>query len=235
MVNKDLIRRELLAHFRNAVTQDILDDYDDYEIDDQGIVNVHTDIQAIIPSVTGKLPVKFGEVQGDFLISKMQLTSLKGCPTWVYANFDCSENSLTSLMHAPTKCEDFICSRNKLTNLSHAPTVAKLFDCSYNLLTDLTTCPGAQEVFAAYNPFEHFRNTPGNIERVTITYKPNLPLLGLLSVHHVEIFDPDNGEYMEPLSKILNAHVGKGVINKAAMLKCAGELIRTGYKGNARW
>lgn len=235
MVNKDQIAYEMHEHFKNAVTGDPLDDYNDYTIDDQGLVHVHTDIQTQYPSKTGKLPVQFGEVAGDFLISRMNLTSLQGCPTWVYGNFDCSDNALTSLMHAPSKCEDLNCSRNKLTSLSHAPKVANEIDCSYNLLTDLTTCPGAPVVFAAYNPFEHFRNTSGDIKLITITYAPDLPLLGLLSVHHVEIFDPDTGEYMEPLSKMLNAHVGKGVSNKAAMLKCAAELIRAGYKGNAKW
>lgn len=235
MVNKHEIERQLHAHFWNANTSEPLDAYDDYEIDDQGLVHVHIDIIGHMPSVTGKLPVQFSEVDGDFLIHKMNLTSLVGAPIKVVGAFDCSENLLTSLLHAPTKCEDLNCSRNKLTNLTHAPMVANSIDCSYNLLTDLTTCPGAQDVFAAYNPFEHFRNTPTDIERVTITYAPNLPLLGLLSVHHVEVFDPDTGEYKEDLSKILNAHVGKGVLNKAAMLKCAGELIKAGYKGNARW
>lgn len=234
MVNQDQIHQDLHWYFEDANTEMPLQE-DQYQIDDQGVVHVHADVLRIRRSVDGALPVQFGRVNGDFLVHDMSLTSLVGAPHIVLGAFNCSQNLLTSLMHAPRTCENMDCSHNKLTNLSHAPIVSNSLDCSYNLLTDLTTCPGAQDVFAAYNPFEHFRNTPGDIERVTITYKPNLPLLGLLSVHHVEIFDPDNGEYMEPLSKILNAHIGKGVTNKVAMLKCAGELIKAGYKGNARW
>jgi hypothetical protein len=235
MVNKDLIARELYEHFWNANTNMPLDRYDDYEIDDQGLVHVHVDIQSVAPSISGRLPVQFSEVDGDFLIINMNLTSLVGAPTHVEGIFDCSHNLLMSLEHAPKTCGYFNCQGNKLTHLAHAPQGANSIDCSKNLLTDLSTCPGSQDVFAAYNPFETFKDTPTDVERVTITYAPNLPLLGLLTMHHVEIFDPDNGEYKEDLSKILNAHVGKGVSNKASMLKCAGELIKSGYKGNARW
>lgn len=235
MVNKALIRRELLAHFRNGVTQDMLDDHDDYQIDDQGIVHVHTDIQAIIPSVTGKLPVQFGEVQGDFLISSMHLHTLAGAPTRVEGLFNCSKNRLTSLQHAPTSCKYLDCSHNELTNFLHVPQVSHTITCNNNLLTTLKDCPAALDVFAAYNPFESMKHTPGHIELLTITWRPTLPLLGVLAVHHVEIFDPDTGEYLDDLSSILNGHMGNGVIHKAAMLKCAAELIRAGYKENARW
>jgi hypothetical protein len=234
MVNTDKIHQDLHRYFEDANTEMPLNE-DQYQIDDQGVVHVQADVLRIRGSVNGALPVQFGRVDGDFLVHDMSLTSLVGAPHIVLGAFNCSQNFLTSLMHAPRTCEYMDCSHNKLTNLSHAPIVSNSLDCSYNLITDLATCPPAQDVFASYNPFENFRNTSTNIERVTITYKPNLPLLGLLSVHHVEIFDPDTGEYKEDLSKILNAHAGKGVSNKAHMLKCATELIKAGYKENARW
>jgi hypothetical protein len=235
MVNKEEIAQELHAHFQNANTNQPLDDYDDYEIDQNGLVHVHTDIQSVAPSISGQLPVQFSVVDGDFLIRKMKLTSLVGAPTHVEGIFDCSHNLLTSLEHAPKTCADLLCQENQLTSLSHAPMAANSIDCSQNLLTDLSTCPRTRDVFAAYNPFENFRNTPTHIEKVTITYAPNLPLLGLLVAHHVDVFEPNTGEYMKPLTTILNDHVGKGVSNKAHMLKCAIELIKAGYKGNARW
>ncbi len=235
MVNTDKIQLDLLWYFQDANTELPLHE-SQYEIDPDGVVHViRTDIQRNRVSLTGLLPVQFGEVEGDFLISNMNLTSLKGCPRHVDGNFDCSENSLTSLQHAPSTCEDLDCSRNKLTTLHHAPVVANSISCSHNLLTDLSTAPGAQDMFAAYNPFKTFRNMNKDIDRITITYDTNLPLLGLLSVRHVEIFDPDTGEYMDKLSKILNAHAGKGVDNKAQMLMCAAELVKAGYKGNAKW
>lgn len=235
MVNTDKIHQDLHRYFWDANTEQPLTELN-YQIDSQGSVHVRdADIQGYRVHASRKLPVQFGVVDGDFVIENLELTTLMGAPTKVGGRFSCSKNALMSLMYAPTSCVDLDCSHNQLVTLKHAPRVINSISCDNNQLRDLTACPPAQEVFAAYNPFEHFRNTPGDIERVTLTYKPNLPLLGLLSVHHVEIFDPDNGEYMEPLSKILNAHVGKGVTNKVAMLKCAGELIKAGYKGNARW
>jgi len=235
MVNKHLIERDLHWYFQDANTE--LPLYEDqYEIDDQGLVHViGTDIQRNRVSLTGLLPVQFGEVDGDFLVDEMNLKSLKGAPIRVWGRFSCNRNQLTHLAHAPAACEDFSCSHNKLVNLTHAPQVANTITCDHNMLTDLAECPPAKEVFAAYNPFVHFKHTPDHIEQLTITYEVNLPLLGLLSVHHVEIFDPDTGEYMEPLSQILNNHTGKGAHNKAQMLKCAAELIKAGYKDNARW
>lgn len=235
MVNKDKIQRDLHWYFWDANTEQPLHE-DQYEIDDEGLVHViATDIQRNRVSLTGLLPVQFGEVDGDFLVDEMNLISLKGAPTWVYGRFNCDRNQLTHLEHAPKKCEDFSCSHNKLVSLTHAPEVGNTITCDHNMLTDLTECPAAKEVFAAYNPFVKLTHTPGHIHQLTITYEPNLPLLGLLSVHHVEIFDPDTGEYMDKLSKILNAHTGKGAHNKAQMLTCAAELIKAGYKGNARW
>ena len=75
--------------------------------------------------VDGKLPFKFGRVDGDFICMKCtSLTSLKGAPQEVGRNFICSEcTSLTSLEGAPQKVGgDFYCSNcTSLTSLKGAP------------------------------------------------------------------------------------------------------------------
>jgi len=45
-----------------------------------------------------RLPVKFGEVGGDFSCSDNQLTSLEGAPSQVGGDFYCIKNKLTSLV-----------------------------------------------------------------------------------------------------------------------------------------
>jgi hypothetical protein len=89
-----------------------------------------------------EMPVKFGKVSGDFNCSVNKLTSLEHCPV-VTGNFNCSDNLLTSLEHAPiTVTGYFDCSINKLTSLIHGPiTVTRDFSCSNNLLTSLEGCP----------------------------------------------------------------------------------------------
>ena len=75
--------------------------------------------------VDGKLPFKFGRVDGYFDCSDCSsLTSLEGSPQEVGVNFYCSEcPSLTSLEGAPqTVGLDFRCSKcTSLTSLKGAP------------------------------------------------------------------------------------------------------------------
>lgn len=107
---------------------------------------------------------KIDEINGDFICSHNNLTSLKNCPKIIKGEFDCSHNKLTSLEHCPTmyiysyfNCSvnnltslkycpkeikgDFICSHNKLTSLKYCPTVKQgEFDCAFNKLTSLKYC-----------------------------------------------------------------------------------------------
>ena len=86
-----------------------------------------------------KLPLKFGEVSGDFDCSNNQLTSLEGAPSRVGGDFNCYSNDLTSLEGSPNRVGgNFSCSQNKLTNLEGAPEVVeKNFSCHSNKLTSL--------------------------------------------------------------------------------------------------
>ena len=75
--------------------------------------------------INGKLPFKFGRVDGDFDCYKCtSLTSLEGAPQEVVGNFYCSDcSSLTSLKGSPQKVGgDFNCSNcSSLTSLEGAP------------------------------------------------------------------------------------------------------------------
>jgi hypothetical protein len=116
-----------------------------YTIKD-GLVNVDGDVDLYDKKLT-KLPLKFGEVSGDFYCSYNQLTSLEGAPTRVGGNFTCSFNKLTSLEGAPTRVVgDFDCYENRLTSLEGAPSrVGGYFSCSLNQLTSLEGAPEVVE------------------------------------------------------------------------------------------
>ena len=87
--------------------------------------------------------VKFGVVEGDFNCDNNSLTSLEGAPQVVKGDFNCSYNKLTSLEGAPQEVEgDFYCFNNSLTSLKGAPQVVKeYFYCDDNKLTSLEGAP----------------------------------------------------------------------------------------------
>ena len=56
----------------------------------------------------GKIPVKFGSVNGSFDCSDSGLTTLENCPNIVNGVFNCSRNLLTSLDYFPNYVSDKI-------------------------------------------------------------------------------------------------------------------------------
>lgn len=88
----------------------------------------------------GHLTVKFGEVEGDFILEAFEaegnltsLTTLEGCPSYVGGNFKCTDHKqLTSLKGCPSKIlGNFICeSLHSLESLEYAPKeVGRSFIC----------------------------------------------------------------------------------------------------------
>jgi len=67
---------------------------------------------------------------------------------------------------------------------------------------------------------------------VVISYTPDLPLLGLLSVGKIEFeHDPDHlPTQSKQVEEIVNKYTGQG---RAGQLKCAAELVRAGFKSHA--
>ena len=107
-----------------------------------GLVDVDGDVDLDYRKLT-KIPIKFGNVSGDFLCYYNQLTTLEGCPKSVGGSSYCSYNNLTSLEGAPKSVGDiFRCENNKLTSLDGAPeSVGGNFNCYHNQLTSLEGAP----------------------------------------------------------------------------------------------
>jgi hypothetical protein len=234
MVDEREIRLLMFKYF--------IDDYTDahilpkdYYIDVNGLVNVDVHLVMAKPTPNRMLPVQFGVVKGDFVVSGMKLTSLRGAPYSVNGDFACSMNNLTSLEHAPKTVRagySLLCDENKLTSLAHAPVAEKLV-CDHNLLKNLVDAPPCKFLWATQNPFESFKHTPDHIEQVMISYAPNLPLLGLLNVAKIELGPTPGYNYqqeIQPIEEILNKYTRQG---KVGQLKCAAELIRAGFKDHA--
>lgn len=70
----------------------------------------------------GRLPsfIRFRKINGDFFISRNNLTTLEGCPKVVYGRFECSSNNLKSLRFCPEY-------------------VSRYIDFSYNEIEDFST------------------------------------------------------------------------------------------------
>ena len=73
-------------------------------------------------------------VFGDFDCHDNRLTSLEGAPTYVSGDFVCYYNNLTSLVGSPHSVSgDFNCRNNRLTSLEGAPRrVGGDFNCRSN-------------------------------------------------------------------------------------------------------
>jgi hypothetical protein len=162
---------------------------------------VHVQGEVVVGTVLpAHMPVKFGQVTGDFKMAspiQTQLTSLVGCPHTVMGSFRCVAPLIKTLEGAPQhvgkKC---VIASDALTSLEHLPTYG---------------------------------------ETLLLRYTPHLPLLRLLE--HARLlwsYSPKYGGMEQGMAAthILKKYQSKG---RAGALACAAELIRAGYKWNARW
>jgi hypothetical protein len=91
-----------------------------------------------------KIPIRFNWVSGKFDCSGNSLLSLINSPHNVGFDYDCSENKIESLRYCMIeRCNGtFRCSKNKLTTLKYGPKEVKgTYGCIYNNLITLEGCP----------------------------------------------------------------------------------------------
>jgi hypothetical protein len=117
------------------------------EIDNYIIKDGKLDVRGcvtIIGTSLRKLPLKFGNVSGDFFCHANQLNTLKGSPEFVGGDFNCSHNQLTFLKDGPKKVAgNFSCHENQLESLKGAP--KHIFGNFNAFLNNLTSLEGAPE------------------------------------------------------------------------------------------
>jgi hypothetical protein len=181
-------------------------------IDSQtGAVTCSGDVKLL--TLTPSLLINWDGVNGNFSCGLAGLTSLKGAPHTVGGNFSCIENKLTSLEHAPSIVYGgFDCSSNQLTSLQGSPcTTGSIYNCSLNPLTSLQGLP----------------NKMIGKGMMLLPWNDTLPLLRVLLVKGIHWLNIEAKECRD----IMDKYLGKGY---AGMVPCARELIKAGFKGNAR-
>jgi hypothetical protein len=185
------------------------------------------------------LPVQFKSVGGNFSCNMNKLKSLAGAPQSVGGDFSCSNNrELESLAGAPQSVGGkFECNGNKLKSLAGAPqSVGGNFYCSRNKLKSLTGAPRVVggDFWANDNKLKSLTGAPHLIDgKFLLTYADNLPLLPLLNISGVTefVFWRDNEPTNQDLSVILNRWANTGT---RGMVPCAMEMIKAGYRSNAK-
>jgi len=123
-----------------------------YKINSNGEVDVDGDVHLKINNIH-KIPVKFGEVTGDFICTFGDLTTLENCPHTVGGNFSCYSNrNLYSLRYAPKYVGgDIDATFCNLKTLQGFPTyVGRDIKIQYNLLTKLESGYLQRECFANF-------------------------------------------------------------------------------------
>lgn len=213
----------------------------DYQIESDGTVNVDGDVEYSV--LINQLKVQFGTITGNFSRSNSssklpRLNSLQGFPRKVLGQVSVARSKVTNLHHAPNQvngsfyayhCEhlkslqgaprwvgkDFIAYNCALTHLQGAPLVVKgTFDVSGN-------------------PLENYDHIPEGCDMVVLSYNQHAPILKLL-VYPIVVFKFDgiSQEDHPIVNNIMKKYAGTG---KKGAIKAAAELIKAGYKENARW
>jgi hypothetical protein len=226
VVDKDEILRLLHTNFTTS---------GEISIDNEGLVSCTGGV-ILVTDVT-HLPVRFGDVAGDFYCSsKKKLISLEGAPQVIGGDFWCDYTKLTSLAGAPQKVRDFRCRNNQLLKSLEGGPVEVLgnFYCSQNpLLSSLQGAPasvGGDFWCYSHPKLRSLEGFPAVGDTLHITYKNRLPLLRTLMAKKIEFY-PKN-LYVWTVEQILNKYAGQG---EAAAFECGAELASEGFKENARW
>jgi hypothetical protein len=152
-------------------------------------------------------------------------SSLKGAPK-VITYFMCDNTGITSLEHAPISVlENFTAENNP--NLKSVNGLPKFIGGHVHLT----------ECLKIINPYDDIikvtiRNT------AVLSYYPTLPLLKMLSNNYNSCIEIDYGD--ETIVENIIAKYDTAWHNsekdfKKALVDCQYELIKSGYKGNARW
>jgi len=190
--------------------------YGDVEVQDDGSVNVSSDVMMVRSPPNGVIPVQFGIVDGYFRAENKQLQSL---------------------VNAPDACHSLYVSDNHIQSLEYCPVYLDILDVEYNLLTNFEHAPEQVDTIIAFgNPLTSLTGLPDSEYAINITYTEQLPLLRLVDAENVHIgstgFGYDRYKRYEPVDAIINKYVGQG---KAGAIKAAAELVKLGFKDNARW
>jgi hypothetical protein len=178
-----------------------------------------------------------------------ELISLKGLPSLnPNVTINCNNNHLKNLVGAPLHVDTFKCEENPLESIEGMPAVAMMWiTIKHNGLTSIkgvkfSSARGYDFTGNMLTSLEGFENLTAR-DYIVVTYHSNLPLLRCVNFK-ADIFGfgdndgQDNG--LNQIQDITNKYAGKGIgiSNKEKhklIYDFQYELIKTGFKGNAKW
>jgi len=184
-----------------------------FKVNPNGVVDVDGDVECKDNFESGQLPINFGVVTGTFNVAYGGLSTFKGSPHTVGGDFVSQLNHTATLDGAPTKVGGF-------------------FHISFNSvpITNMNALPQSIGHAAAFSE-----------AAVTIPWSENLGLLRLITndigYANSSTKPPLDLEHApKELFDILMKYIGKTTpeARRAAAVQCTLELIRAGYKSNAR-
>lgn len=214
--------------------------YGDHVVNDDGAVDVDGDV-AYSTSIN-QLRVQFGTVRGSFTRSQTtpqipRLNSLVGFPRKVDGSVSVARSRVKDLTHAPNQVGGsfYAYHCNNLKSLHGAPRWVGgnmlVYACA---LTSLAGAPHmVKGIFdASQNPLENYDHVPEGCSSVSLSYNKQAPILRLLRYPEVHFKFDHVTEPHHIVNEIMHKYAGQG---RAGAIKAAGELIKAGYKENARW
>ena len=233
MVDKDEILRLLKKNFSYAGPVDISDD--GVVSLERSIVNLNYSFRTLEGKVISRLPIKFGEVKGNFEVRRSGLRSLEGCPHTVGGNFRCGRNPIKSFKGGPTKVD-------RSYHADYCPSLRRL-DGAPNEINDefsvynsgiFSFVGGPQKIGFLEASFcsslLSLEGLAAQVNHISISYNRHLPLLRLLNAKKLN-FVPHDGVSKE-VYEIMEPYLGQG---EAGAFECGAQLASAGYKENARW
>ena len=183
-------------------------------VDRDGLISCTKDVKLSRTYQGDRLPCAFKKVDGRFSCSNSRLQTLVGAPLHVGLSFSCSNSQLKTLQGAPRACRDFFVQENQLDTLKGGPhDVRGNYWCYNNPLTSL----------------EGIAHHIG--EQFWCDFTPDLGLLRILATGSKDFYDKDYAQ-RRPIT-IINKYLEMGG-GWNRMVPCAREMIRAGFRGNAK-
>lgn len=134
-----------------------------FEVRGSGLVDVKGSVK-LTGNKIFKLPLKFGNVTGNFYCKENGLKTLKGSPKFVGGSFNCSDNELTTLVDGPRYVGgSYFCNENNLISLKGCPAeIVGEFNCAVNSLESLKYGPKrvGENFYAHHNMLKTLIGSP---------------------------------------------------------------------------
>ncbi|MFG4004616.1 hypothetical protein [Flavobacterium aquidurense] len=196
-----------------------------YKINADMSIDVKGDVKITDENIT-KLPLKFNNVNGNFICCRNKLTTLVGSPVIIGGNANFSGNMLTSLKGCPKYIYGHITfNQNQLTSLEYCPDyIGKNFNCSDNEITSLDFFPKnlGGKFNCRRNPNDQeFVFREKSILDLMIKYD-NIDILSKIQIYNL---DYENLERQFILHKIINEETIPIKINIDILTKCFSLLL----------